>query len=1084
MSGSFFQWRSTTNGATSSAGSFPVNYPQTWLRLQRTGNTFTGYAGYDGKTWVSLGSLNLTVNDSLYVGLVVSSRNPSQSVQARFRDLAEVTDDLTVGSLILPTEPVGPSSRKTGIAITEIMYHPKGTNTLEFVEFYNSNPFFEDIGGWRLSGDIDYAFPPNTVMTGGAFLVVAKNPAAVKAAYGIVNVMGPYTNNLNSAGVVQLRNQVGAIYLEVPYSGQNPWPIGAEGTGHSIVLARPSYGEGFPQAWAISDVVGGSPGQMDAYRSSPLRSVVINEFLAHTADPALSDYIELYNHSNQPVDLSGCVLTEDPVTNYFVMPAKTIIPARGYLAFDESQLGFSLKASGATIYFKNPDLSRVLDAVRFEAQANGVSSGRYPDGAADFYPLEERTPGGPNGQHLIQDIVINELMYKPISGDNNDEYLELYNKGTNVVDLGGWKFTAGINYTFPAQVVLAPDSYLVVARNAATLMSHYPNLNAQNTIGNYGGSLGNRGERVALARPEPWINTTALGVRETNVIDVVVDEVAYGTGGQWGKWANEGGSSLELIDPRSNHRLPSNWADSDETQKAPWTLIEGSGVLDNGAGVANRLEIGLLGEGECLLDDIEVAQLPNGTNLVANSTFEKGITPWVPQGNHVNSTLENSEGFNSSRSLHLRASARGDTGANRIRVALSRSILEKQSGLIRAKVRWLRGWPEIVLRLSGNFLEATGRFTVPQDLGTPGARNSQALINAGPAIYGVIHSPIVPAANEPVVVTARVDDPDGLSAVTLNYRVDPSPTLQSVAMVDDGTGGDAVAGDGLYSATIPGNPVNTLVAFHVRASDAAASPVSTVFPYSAPVRECLVRFGDPVAGGAFATYRQWYTKSAVNTWINRPALSNERVEGTFVYNNYRIIYGSSAKYAGSPYHQGFSSPENSGCHYSIELPLDDILLGTENFNKVHAPGNGPFDDNVVQREQACYWFARQLSVPWNYRRFVNMYFNGNRKGGASTLMEDSQTPGTDVIDSLFPNDTGGHLYKLQPWFEFDDVAVTGGAGAGFNNVSWCTLDNYTTTDGVKKLARYRWNYLTRAAHGTANDYEKVFDLIDTANARS
>ena len=29
-----------------------------------------------------------------------------------------------------------------------------------------------------------------------------------------------------------------------------------------------------------------------------------------------------------------------------------------------------------------------------------------------------------------------------------------------------------------------------------------------------------------------------------------------------------------MIDPRSDHRLPSNWADSDETGKAPWTEIE------------------------------------------------------------------------------------------------------------------------------------------------------------------------------------------------------------------------------------------------------------------------------------------------------------------------------------------------------------------------------------------------------------------------------------------------------------------------------------------------------------------------------
>src|SRR5205814_5802598 len=77
------------------------------------------------------------------------------------------------------------------------------------------------------------------------------------------------------------------------------------------------------------------------------------------------------------------------------------------------------------------------------------------------------------------------------------------------------------------------------------------------------------------------------------------------------------------------------------------------------------------------------------------------------------------------------------------------------TGTIRAKVRWLRGWPEIVIRLKGNYLEATGRFNVPSNLGTPGARNSRFAPNTGPAIYQVSHSPVVPAANTPVVVTAR-----------------------------------------------------------------------------------------------------------------------------------------------------------------------------------------------------------------------------------------------------------------------------------------------------------------------------------------
>ncbi|MBI1841756.1 MAG: lamin tail domain-containing protein [Verrucomicrobia bacterium] len=329
-------------------------------------------------------------------------------------------------------------------------------------------------------------------------------------------------------------------------------------------------------------------------------------------------------------------------------------------------------------------------------------------------------------------------------------------------------------------------------------------------------------------------------------------------------------------------------------------------------------------------------------------------------------------------------------------------------------------------------------------------------------------------------MTARVQDPDGIKSLNLAYRLDPDTTFTTTPMKDDGTGGDAVAGDGVFSALIPGPGPNTLVAFYVEAVDASPAAQVSRFPVDAPARECLVRFGEPSPSSGFANYHMYLSAKNVSQWINRPSLSNERVEGTFVYGNFRVIYFIGSKYAGSPYHQGFNTPVTDLCHFSIELPLDDTLLGTENFNKLHSPGNGAGDDGLAQREQTCYWMMRQMDLPYNYRRFVAVFVDGNRKGD---FMEDTQTPGTDVVAQRFPNDSNGNLYKLQPWFEFDDVQVIAGGAAGFNNNSWCTLVNFYTgpQQNIKKLARYRYNFLTRAANGTANDYTNVWDLTDAAN---
>lgn len=1084
MNGCFFAYRDPANSGLVTAGSFPPNYPNGWLRLKRAGNLFTGYAGYDGQNWSSLGSVTIAMPAQIYLGLAVSSHNGTQTTAALFREIANVTTNSTVAVLNNPSEPLGPSSRKSPIAVSEIMYKPAprtdGRN-LEFIELYNSNPWFQDISGYQVVADnFVFTFPTNTVLQGGAFLVLAAAPADIQAIYGITNVTGPYAGSLKKSGTIQLLDEVGAVLLTIPYANVSPWPAAPDGTGHSLVLAKASYGEGDPRAWGISDVVGGSPGMGEAYRPSALRNVLINEFLAHT-DPPDYDYIELYNHANQAVDVSGCTLSDDPITNKFVIPPGIVIPARGFIFYSETNMNFRLSSVGEAIFFKDPTQTRVLDAVSFEGQQNGVSMGRWPDGGDQFYRLAAKTPGAPNGAIHANDVVINELMYDPISGNDDDQYIELYNRSTNTVDLSNWELEGGVHFVFPNGTSLNPDNYLLIGRNIARLFTNYPNLNVNNTLGNYSGRLSHNGERVVLAMPDYMLVTNGSTLVTNLQMYVPMNEVTYGTGGRWGQWAHGGGSSLELLDPNSNNRLAANWGDSDETHKSVWTNIETTGVLDNGANYDSWIDyaqIGLLDVGECLVDAVEVHPGMSATNYVANPDFETGMSNWLAQGCHLRSSVEN-EGYTGTHSLHIRCSDRMWTGDNSCEMALTTNSLGAgQTATLRFKARWLRGWPEVLMRLNGNWLEATAAMPVPANLGTPGARNSRYVTNAGAAIYSVSHSPSVPAAGQPVVVTARVHDPQGLQTVILYYRVDPATAYTGLLMRDDGIGGDAVAGDGLYSATIPGQSANTVVAFCIYARDALL--VTTRFPAllnnNGILPECCVLFGDGNPGGSFGVYHWWLTQTNANAWSNAGDLSNETWDGTLVYNN-RIIYNGQARFAGSPYHQGFTTPTGALCHYKWIFPDDDALLGATSFNKIHQPGNGAGDDASLQREQTANTFLRALGVPWLNRRFVAVYVNGNRRGA---LMEDTQTPDGDVVDEHFPNDADGWLYKMQPWFEFGPAPV--GGNVAFQNQSWCMLMPYTTTGGVKKKARYRYMYLVRRTTGSANDYTNVFSLVDAAGS--
>ena len=1087
ISGTFFQSRTNAGGIPFSMGNFPANHPHTWLRLQRDAvqNRFTGYASADGETWTKLGSVVLpNWGANVFVGFAVTSHDPTKSVVAQFRDFGENTS-LAEGEPSLKREPIGPSSRRTGLSFSEIMYHPapRGDGrSLEFLELFNSNPFPEDIGGYRISGDVDYVFPPGTILQGGAFLVVARVPADVTAVYGINNVTGPYANNLpNDSGVVRLRNKRDAVLLEVEYGSKTPWPVAPDGSGHSLVLARPSWGEMSVKAWDQSDAIGGSPGRVDGLRGDVLQHVVINEFLAHTDLPDV-DYIELYNRSSQTIDLSGCWLSDNPETNKFLIPLGTTIGPTSFVYFAEGVLGFSLASDGEGVYFFNSNRTYIVDSVRFEGQENGVSTGRHPDGAPSWHRLANKSAGGRNGAARNDPVVINEIMYNPITDNDDDEFVELHNRSGLPVNVSGWSLTDGIDFVIPSNTVIAASGYLVVAKNPSRMATNYAGLS--NLVGPYSGTLKNAGERIELSMPDTAITTNGVGVVQTNLFYIPVDDVLYGTAGRgerWGRWNDGGGSSLELIDPRADNRLPSNWADSDDTGKTTFTNVVISNLAMDNVPKAdsdwNAFQIYLLDEGEAIVDSVtlSIAGATMTGNLIRNSNFDTSLTNWQVQGNHKFSRYEPSGGLGfSGGALRVSATGRGDTGANRVHTVLTGMYNTNQTATLNARVRWLHGTPELLFRVRGNHFEVPVYMPVPKNLGTPGARNSRYITNAAPAITEVMHAPVIPTNNQPVVVTARVHDPDGLSLLQVVYRNDSSfgaPT--AVTMLDNGAGGDAVPGDGLYAATIPGHPADVMVAFYVQATDAHATLSRTGrFPSDAPVRECLVRFGETEVLSSFGTYRFWIKEESFNGWLTKERLSNEPNEGTFVYGNFRAMYNGGAYYATSPFHADdlSNSPFSDNADYQFVLPEDEPFLNTTEM-RVQMPGNFGRDP-TCQGEQTAYWMAEQLGEPALYRRSINLYMNGVRRG---IIFEDTTKPNKSFEETWFPDSVLGDMYKIMYWFEFDDSAENQ------SSIAPASLRNFTTTGGAKKLARYRQTFGKRAVKNSANDYSNLYTLVDTVN---
>ena len=155
---------------------------------------------------------------------------------------------------------------------------------------------------------------------------------------------------------------------------------------------------------------------------------------------------------------------------------------------------------------------------------------------------------------LNAQVVINELHYDPESKTEPVEFIELYNASAEAVDLSGWQFSNGIDYTFPAGSSLIGGAYLVIAENIAAYNSKFGSIfvGGLRASGEFaeGSSLSNDGERVALRDDQGGL----------------IDDVNYGVGFPW-PTASQGepdpdtgdGVSMELIHPSLDNDLGGSW---------------------------------------------------------------------------------------------------------------------------------------------------------------------------------------------------------------------------------------------------------------------------------------------------------------------------------------------------------------------------------------------------------------------------------------------------------------------------------------------------------------------------------------------
>jgi hypothetical protein len=214
-------------------------------------------------------------------------------------------------------------------------------------------------------------------------------------------------------------------------------------------------------------------------------SLYINEFMASNSTTIadengdFDDWIEIYNDSDEAIDLAGYYLSDDEATpDKWAFPtdnpAATTIPSKGFLliwADDEETQGplhtnFKLSSGGESVILTDKNGSTELDAITYPAQTTDVSYGRSPDGGDSWQTFTNPTPGTSNTNTPPTDaiLVINEFM---ASNDTTfadehgeyDDWIELHNAGGKAIDIGGMYITDDLNELTKYQIPTTnPDS--------------------------------------------------------------------------------------------------------------------------------------------------------------------------------------------------------------------------------------------------------------------------------------------------------------------------------------------------------------------------------------------------------------------------------------------------------------------------------------------------------------------------------------------------------------------------------------------------------------------------------------------------
>ncbi|HEX5167915.1 MAG TPA: lamin tail domain-containing protein [Cyclobacteriaceae bacterium] len=474
-------------------------------------------------TYFQEGNVNDALHPSSQYFGIYCSYTSTRSDKFSFDDFVVVGDPFVDNSI---------RARKKDVILTEIFPDPSPNVELpeaEFLEIFNRSSNELNLNNWSISDGASISKLPNQTISPGEYLVIV--PSSSQGLFSsYYNVMGVSNfPSLNNAGDrIVVKSAEGTTIDSVQYSSLWYKDSEKENGGWSLELIDPNNPCGEEENWIASeDESGGTPGRQNSvYANKPdITGPSLNSAVANSPTTILLQFDEK-------------LAWEDvAVSSIFIEPSLTVSRvgfSDGSLRNLEVTLDESMQMS---LLYKI-----TVNAVR-DCNLNLINANRN----SQYFAVTEEADS--------MDIVINEILFNP--QPTGVDFVELHNSSKKYINLNNWTTANREDHSIfneriltDHDVLLKPDSYLVLTSNPDVVIGQYPNSQIDNFL---------KADLPSLPDNEGSI---VLITDSGKIIDAVV----YSDDLHSPLIKDEEGVSLERVSFMTPSNDPQNWKSASTTE--------------------------------------------------------------------------------------------------------------------------------------------------------------------------------------------------------------------------------------------------------------------------------------------------------------------------------------------------------------------------------------------------------------------------------------------------------------------------------------------------------------------------------------